>query len=159
MAGQSPLRGCSTVWSKAKKNYELEWRSLRSTQESAWLCKLLFILTKTPLRQQLLCLPPLDGVFFVSGCVACPEPFPVTRCPIRSGCATEGWWCANLAVPKHTQSRCQKRDYLKGSSTTKAGQNAFLIPATFPCDGVRLWPMTRDRCSQLMRSDAASGGR
>lgn len=63
MAGQSPLRGCSTVWSKAKKNYELEWRSLRSTQESAWLCKLLFNLTKTPLKQQLLCLPPLTGSF------------------------------------------------------------------------------------------------
>lgn len=63
MAGQSPLRGCSTVWSKAKKNYELEWRSLPSTQESAWLCKLLFILTKTPLKQQLLCLPPLTGSF------------------------------------------------------------------------------------------------
>lgn len=63
MAGQSPLRGCSTVWSEAKKNYELEWRSLPSTQESAWLCKLLFILTKTPLKQQLLCLPPLTGSF------------------------------------------------------------------------------------------------
>lgn len=71
MAGWYLLRGYSTVWSKAKKNYELEWRSLRSTWESAWLCKLLFVFTKTSLQEQLICLPLLDGVFFVSGCVAC----------------------------------------------------------------------------------------
>lgn len=47
----------------------------------------------------------------------------------------------------------------KGFLQQKVGRNAFLILATFPCERVRLWPMTRDRCSQLMRSDAASGGR
>lgn len=63
MAGQSTLRGCSTVWSKAKKNYELEWRSLPSTQESAWLCKLLFILTKTPLSSNFSACSPWRDLF------------------------------------------------------------------------------------------------
>lgn len=40
---------------------------------------------------------------------------------------------------------------------TTAAANAFLISATFPRERVGLWPMTRDRCSQLIESDAASG--
>lgn len=87
---------------------------------------------KLPLWKQLICLPLLDGDFiFVFFCLWTrrrPEPFPAARCPIWRGHATEGWWCVNLVVPKHTQSHCQKRDYLEGFSPTKSGAECFFDP-------------------------------
>lgn len=47
------------------------------------------------------------------------ELFPVSKCPIWGRHATVGQRCVNLAVPKHTQSRCQELDYLKGFSAQK----------------------------------------
>lgn len=153
MAGPSPHRGYSTVWSKARKNCELEWRNLPSTEESAH-CSLCWPIP--PFRSNLSAFLFLMGSYFVSGCIGVRGCFQSLGAPYGADMLQRA---GDVQTPKHTQSRCQKRDYLEGFSITKAGRNAFLILATFPCERVRLWPMTRDRCSQLMRSDAASGGR
>lgn len=66
--------------------------------------------------------------------------------------------CVNLAAPKHTQARCQELDYLREFSAQRQRRHTSLISATFSRERVGLWPMTRDRCSQLIEGDAASAG-
>lgn len=195
MAGWTPLRGHSMAWSKAKENCELEWRNPTSTQEFAWLCRVIWTntlptqWTKVPLLERLICLAIIDPIlrpsfsepwwktvfsvivytarfwlrfFFPSrtvwekntqqtctfpnvdvdhspSCVLllfysfskkslnplvldmhrCLELFPASECPIWGRHATVGQRCVNLAVPKHTQSRCQELDYLKQFSAQK----------------------------------------
>lgn len=71
---------------------------------------------------------------------------------------TMGQRCVNLAAPKHTQARCQELDYLREFSAQRQRRHTSLISATFSRERVGLWPMTRDRCSQLIEGDAASAG-
>lgn len=71
---------------------------------------------------------------------------------------TMGQRCVNLAAPKHTQACCQELDYLREFSAQRQRRHTSLISATFSRERVGLWPMTRDRCSQLIEGDAASAG-
>lgn len=148
MAGPSLHRGYSKVWAKARKNCELEWIWVEESILHPGICVTLHtaprVYQNSPLGATYLPSSSWRGCFFFCLWMRwCPEPFPVTQCPIRSGHATEGWWCVNLAVPKHTQSCCQNGIILKGFLQQKRGGGCFFDPRN-----LSLWTrqvMTNDK--------------